>query len=179
MCKTIQMHGFPSNVSAEEARKFLEQHTGIQTVHAVEVENHKDGDSCTNVNVQFTDKKSVEIILDLVAQHLSYNGYVLNAIEIKPNILPKPTKIFAYNMDSIGVHFGCQTSKVKLGVLWEHPNASVKFGFRLRKMHIYFHYLSKDYKLQISSESISRIELHHSHGLNKQFLLFQVSFFVT
>ncbi|KAJ1418369.1 RNA-dependent RNA polymerase, eukaryotic-type [Sesbania bispinosa] len=173
MCKTIQIHGFPYNVSAEEVRKFVEQHTGIETVYAVEVVKHKDGDPWTHANVQFTDKKSVEAILLLVTQHLSYSGCVLNATEIKPDILPKP-RIFPYSMDDIVVHFGCQTSKEKLSVLWEHPNASVKLGSRLRKMYIFFHYLSKDYKLQISSESISRIELHHSHGLTKRLLLFQL-----
>lgn len=180
MCKSIQIHGFPSNVSAEEVRKFLEQHTGIQTVHAVEVGQHKDGDPWAHVNVQFTDKKCVETILDLVTtQHLSYSGYVLNVTETKSDILPK-SRNFAYSMDGIiGVHFGCQTSKEKLSVLWEHPNASVKFGARLRKIYIFFQYLSKDYKLQISCESISRIQLHQSHGLTKQLLLFQVSFLVT
>ncbi|XP_061371833.1 probable RNA-dependent RNA polymerase 1 [Gastrolobium bilobum] len=173
MCKTIQMHGFPSNVSAEEVRKFLEQHIGVQTVQAVEVVQHKEGDTMTHVNVQFTDKRSVETILLLVTQNLSYSDYVLNATEIKHDILPKP-RIFPYSMDDIVVHFGCQTSKEKLGVFWKHPNASVKFGSRLRKMYIFFHYLSMDYKLQISSESVSRIELHHSHGLTKKHLVFQL-----
>ncbi|KAK7387808.1 hypothetical protein VNO78_22602 [Psophocarpus tetragonolobus] len=174
MSKTIQMHGFPSNVSAEEVRKFLEQHTGPQTVHAVEVGQHK-GDPTTHVDVQFTDKKNVETILLLVTQQLSYSDCVLNATEIEHDILPKP-RIFPHSMDDIVVHFGCQTSKNKLSVLWEHPNASVKFGSRLRKMFMFFKYLSVDYKLQISFESISRIELHHSDDLTKKLLLFQVSF---
>ncbi|RDY14110.1 RNA-dependent RNA polymerase 1, partial [Mucuna pruriens] len=173
MCKTIQMHGFPSNESAEEVRKFLEQHTGPKTVHAVEVEQHKEGDPTTHVNVQFTDRKSVETILHLVTQHLSYSDYVLNATEIKHDILPKP-RIFPHSMDDVVVHFGCQTSKDKLSAFWEHPNASVKFGSRLRNMYIFFHYLSMDYKLQISSESISRIDLHHSDDLHKKLLLFQL-----
>jgi len=168
MCKTIQIHGFPSNVSAEEVMKFLEQHAGFQTVLAVEIKHHKD------VNVQFTDKKSVETILNLVTKHLSYSGNVLNATLIKPDILSKP-RIFAYNMDGVGIHFGCQTSKGKLSVLWEHSNASVKFGARLRKMYIFICYLSKDYKMQIDSESISRIEMHRSHCHTKKLLLFQVS----
>ncbi|CAJ1932682.1 unnamed protein product [Sphenostylis stenocarpa] len=173
MCKTIQMHGFPDTVSAEEVRKFLEQYTGPQTVHVVEVKQHKEKDSTTHVNVQFTDKKSVETILHLLTQHLSYGDSVLNATEIKQDILPKPRN-FPHSMDDIAVYFGCQTSKDKLSVLWEHPSASVKFGSRLRKMYIFFHYLSVDYKLQISSESISRIELHHSDDLTKKLLLFQL-----
>ena len=176
MCKTIQIHGFPSNVSAEEVMKFLEQHAGFQTVLAVEIKHHKDADSMTHVNVQFTDKKCVETILNFVTKHLSYSGNVLNATLIKPDILSKP-RIFAYNMDGVGIHFGCQTSKGKLSVLWEHSNASVKFGARLRKMYIFFRYLSKDYKMQINSESISRIEMHHSHCRTKKLFLFQVSCF--
>jgi RNA-dependent RNA polymerase len=119
----------------------LEQHAGFQTVLAVKIEQHKDEDSITHAKVQFTDKKSVETILNLVTsnKHLSYINYVLNATLIKPGILSKP-RIFAYNMEGIGIHFGCQTSKGKLNVLWEHSNASVKFGARLRKMYIFFHY---------------------------------------
>ncbi|KAK7310134.1 hypothetical protein RJT34_07433 [Clitoria ternatea] len=173
MCKTIQMHGFPSNVSAEGVKIFLEKHTGFQTVHAVEVGQHREGDPRTHVNVQFTDRKSVETILLLVTQNLSYSDHILNATEIKDSILPKP-RIFSYNMDGIVVHFGCQTSKDKLSVLWEHPNASVKFGSRSRKIYIFFQYLSMDYKLQISSESVSRIELHHSYDSSKKLLLFQL-----
>lgn len=174
MCKTIQLHGFPSNLSAKEVMKFLEQHTGFQTVLAVIIEKHND--PITHVNVQFTDKKCVETILNLVTkQHLCFNDTVLNAEVTKSDILPKP-RIFAYTMDGVGVHFGCQTSKAKLSVLWEHSNASVKFGSRLGKLYISFSYLSKDYKLQINSESISRIELHHSHCHTKNLLLFQVSF---
>jgi len=169
------MHGFPATVSAEEVRKFLEQNTGPQTVHAVEIEQLKEGDPTTHVNVKFTDKKSVETILLLVTQNLSYGDHVLNATEIKHDILPKQRN-FSHSLDDIAVHFGCQTSKNKLSVLWEHQSASVKFGFRLRKMFIFFHYLSVDYKLQISSESMSRIELHHSDDLTKKLLLFQVSF---
>lgn len=172
------MHGFPSNVSAEDVRKFLEQYAGFQTVLAIEIEQHKDGEPWRHVNIQFTEKRSVETILDLIAnKHLSYNSdYVLHSKVIKHDILPKP-RIFAYNMDAIGVHFGCQTSKGKHSVLWEHPNASVKFGARLRKMYMFFQYLSKDYKLMINLESISRIELHHSCCQTKKLLLFQVSFF--
>lgn len=175
MCKTIRMHGFPATVSAEEVRKFLEQNTGPQTVHAVEVEQLKEEDPTTHVNVKFTDKKSVETILLLVTQNLSYGVHVLNATEIERDLLPKQRN-FSHSLDDIAVHFGCQTSKNKLSVLWEHPSASVKFGSRLRKMYIFFHYLSVDYKLQISSESVSRIELHHSDDLTKKLLLFQVSF---
>ncbi|CAI8605424.1 unnamed protein product [Vicia faba] len=172
MCKTIQLHGFPSNLSAKEVMKFLEQHTGFQTVLAAMIEKHKD--SITRVNVQFIDKKSVETILNLVTkQHLCYNDTVVNAEVTKSDILPNP-KTFAYSMNGVGVHFGCQTSKTKLSVLWEHSNASVKFGSRLGKMYIFFSYLSKDYKLQISSESISRIELHRSHCHAKKLLLFQL-----
>ncbi|XP_027361274.1 probable RNA-dependent RNA polymerase 1 [Abrus precatorius] len=173
MCKTIQMHGFPSNVSAEEVCKFLEQHTGVQTVHAVEVGQHKEGDPTRNVNVQFTDRRSVETILLLVTHNLSYSDNVLNATEIEHDIVPKP-RIFPHSLDDIVVHFGCQTSKDKLSVLWDHPNASVKFGSRLRRMYIFFHYLSMDYKLQISSESIKCIQLHHSSDLTKKILLFQL-----
>ncbi|KAK7308653.1 hypothetical protein VNO77_42273 [Canavalia gladiata] len=173
MCKTIQMNGFPSKLSAEEVRKFLEQHTGVQTIHAIEVGQHKEGDPKTHVNVQFTDRKSVETILFLVSQQLTYGDYVLNAIEIKHDMLPKP-RIFSHSMDDVVVHFGSQTSKDKLSVLWEHPNASVKFGSRLRRMYIFFHYLSMDYKLQIFSENISHIELHHSQDLTKKLLLFQL-----
>ena len=83
----------------------MEQHAGFQTVLAVKIEQHKEEDSMTHVKVQFTDKKSVETILNLVTsnKHLSYINYVLNATLIKPGILSKP-RIFAYNMDGIGIH---------------------------------------------------------------------------
>lgn len=178
MSRTLKIFGFPSHVSPEEVKKFLEQHTGLQTVDAVEFGQQKEDDPWTHVNVQFTNRESVETILLLVSQHLSYSVFTLNAKEIQPDILAKP-RSFAYSIDDVVVHFGCQTSKEKLGVLWEHPKVSVQFGARLRKMYIFFHYLSTDYKLQISSESISRIELHQSHGFTNKLLLFQVSFAVT
>ncbi|XP_057445084.1 probable RNA-dependent RNA polymerase 1 [Lotus japonicus] len=173
MSRTLKIFGFPSHVSPEEVKKFLEQHTGLQTVDAVEFGQQKEDDPWTHVNVQFTNRESVETILLLVSQHLSYSVFTLNAKEIQPDILAKP-RSFAYSIDDVVVHFGCQTSKEKLGVLWEHPKVSVQFGARLRKMYIFFHYLSTDYKLQISSESISRIELHQSHGFTNKLLLFQL-----
>ncbi|KAL2347793.1 hypothetical protein Fmac_001793 [Flemingia macrophylla] len=173
MGKTIQMHGFPTSVLAEEVMNFLEQHTGSQTVHAVEVGQHEEGDSKAQVKVQFTERKSVEAILLLVTQRLSYNDYDLSATEIQHDIVSK-SRIFPHSMGDIVVHFGCQTSKDKLSALWEQPNASVKLGFKLRKMYIFFRYLSMDYKLQISSEIISRIELYRSDDLTKTLLVFQL-----
>ncbi|KAK9930040.1 hypothetical protein M0R45_027099 [Rubus argutus] len=70
--------------------------------------------------------------------------------------------------------FGCKISKEQFSVLWTNSDVSVIFGKELKKMYCFFSYDSIEYKLELPSETICRIELHRPRGQFAKFLLFQL-----
>ncbi|KAI3817148.1 hypothetical protein L1987_10937 [Smallanthus sonchifolius] len=77
-------------------------------------------------------------------------------------------------MEGATLHFGCQVSKECLSVLCKLENASVKFGFGLRKLYFGVPCFITSYKLQLSYENIWQVQLHCPRGVAARFLVIQL-----
>ena len=172
MGKTIRLYGFSSLENPKAVKIFLEQHTGEGTVCGVELGQHKT-DSRAHAKVQFTDTESAQTILNLADQRLWYNEDSYLKGECCLDLLPD-TRNFLSSIESITLHFGCQISMEKFSVFWKTENVTVKFGIGVRKLYFFFSYLSVEYKLDLSYESIWQSELHRRRGQTTQFLIIKV-----
>ncbi|PIA29089.1 hypothetical protein AQUCO_06300045v1 [Aquilegia coerulea] len=74
MVKTVQIHGFPTSVSAEDVKVFLETFTGTDTIHALKIGQSKGRPPRAFAIVQFTGRDNVEIITTLINKRLYYQG---------------------------------------------------------------------------------------------------------
>jgi RNA-dependent RNA polymerase len=77
-------------------------------------------------------------------------------------------------MDITALHFGYQISKETFSVLWKQEDVSVSFDSDRRKLFLFLSYLSEEYKLELSFDSIWQIKLHRPRGQATKFLLIQV-----
>ncbi|BBN67344.1 RNA-dependent RNA polymerase 1 [Prunus dulcis] len=174
MVKTIQLYGFSSSESPAAVTEFLEAYTGKGTVHAIKFLPPKDGKSRTLAIVQFTDAKFAGIIIPLAdARSLWYNKSYLKARKAKFDMVPN-SEIFEHCMELVQLHLGCQISEEQFSVLWARSDVLVKFGVGLKNIYLFFSYDSVDHKLEITSENVSQIELHHPRGQLTKFLLIQL-----
>lgn len=172
--KTIQLSGFPSNVSAQSVKVFLEQHTGEKSVYAIKIRQAKNGRAFAVV--QFTTLRQAESIISLANPRLWYGSSYLKAYEMELDIVPKP-RTFSHSMEHITLHFGCQISKEKFSVLWRVLGVSVNFGPGLRKLYLHLSYHQVEYRLELSYENVWKIQLHRPRGQTAKFLLIQVVWF--
>ncbi|ONI31847.1 hypothetical protein PRUPE_1G334500 [Prunus persica] len=174
MVKTIQLYGFSSSESPAAVTEFLEAYTGKGTVHAIKFLPPKDGKSRTLAIVQFTDAKFAGIIIPLAdARSLWYNKSYLKARKAKFDMVPN-SEIFEHCMELVQLHLGCQISEEQFSVLWTALDVSVKFGKEFKNIYLLLSLDAVEYKLEISSESIRQIELHHPRGQLPNFLLIQL-----
>jgi RNA-dependent RNA polymerase len=188
MGKTIQVYGFPHNISAEEVTTHLERHTGHGTIYALEVKQPRNGGTKSYARVQFTTSKSAADVISLTAMKQLWHGtyylkakelefnlgtYYLKAKELEFNLVPNP-KVYAHSMNGANLHFGCQVSANKFSVLWEKEDVSVKFGFGLRRLYFFFPHLGKEYKLELLYENIWQIELHRPLRIPLKYLVIQL-----
>lgn len=174
MGRTIQLYGFYSPISAKAVKDFLEQYLGKMTVYAVEIQKPRVGEQRTCANVQFTSECDGEEIIYLAnSRSLWYGDSYLKALERDSDIVPN-SKVFQHCLDNVNLHFGCQTSEDMFTALWESPNASVKFGFGMRKLFFFLTYDCVDYMLELSYENIWQIQLHQPRGQTRKYLVIQV-----
>ncbi|XP_042502457.1 probable RNA-dependent RNA polymerase 1 [Macadamia integrifolia] len=177
MGKTIQLSGFPANVTAEAVKKFLEVYTGIGTVYAlkIRIQNPRsDGRTFAFAIVQFTSAESAEMITSLVNQRLYYGTTYLKVWEVKSDIVPKPRPSIL-TLEHTILHFGCQVSGDQFSVLWSGQNVMVNFGFELRKIYFFLSHGGVEYKLELAYEDIWQIQLRCPSSQNRcKFLLIQV-----
>lgn len=178
MVKTVELYGFCCVQSPEAVTEFVEKHTGKGTVYAVKV-FHKDGKTRASAMVQFTHAEFAEMILTLAGDHLRrtvlYGKSNVKATEMKFDMVPD-SKTFQPSMEIVKLHFGCQISKERFSVLLTLSDVLVKFGMILKHFYFFFSYDSIEYKLEISYDNVSQIELHRPHGQLAKFLLIQVWF---
>ncbi|KAM0039318.1 putative RNA-directed RNA polymerase [Helianthus debilis subsp. tardiflorus] len=80
------------------------------------------------------------------SRQLWYGRCYLKAWKKDIDLVQKPRQ-FAFEMEGATLHFGCQVSKTSLSVLCEMENASVKFGFGLRKLYFGVSEFMTSYKL--------------------------------
>lgn len=172
--KTIQVSGFPSHVTANQAREFIEGVTGEGTIYALKLRPPKNGGSRSFAIVQFTAAEHAEAIVQKANNpvRLWFGRNYLQAREMERDIIPKPRTIL-HNLQNVVMHFGCQVSKDKFSVLWRSTNVSVDFGIGLRKLNFYVPY-GLEYRLQLSYENVWQIELHRPRGPISTYLLIQV-----
>ncbi|XVE74536.1 hypothetical protein DITRI_Ditri12bG0024900 [Diplodiscus trichospermus] len=172
MGKTIQVSGFPSSVSAEEVKTFLESHTGKETVYALKIRQQKNGGRKYAI-VQFTKIRYAELIIERTRQRLFYGTSYLKAREMENDIVPKP-RTFLHTMEHVKVHFGCQVSNEKFYVLWNAADVTVNFGTGMRKLQFLLSHRQLEYKLELFYENIWQIELHRSRYQTSKYLLIQL-----
>lgn len=173
MGKTIHLYGFPSPVSAEAVKEFLELHTGKGTVYAIKVRQTKNGGPRAYAIVQFTAARYAEHIISLSNQRLWYGMSYLKARKMEQDMVPKP-RMSLYRMDNLQLHFGCQISKEKFSTFWTKAGVYLNFGIGMRKLHFMLSHDEVEYKLELSYENIWQIELHFRRGQATKYLLIQV-----
>ncbi|XP_050232388.1 RNA-dependent RNA polymerase 1 [Mercurialis annua] len=173
MGKTIQVYGFPSSVTAEAVKQFLEGYTGKDTVYAIKVRDTKTEGTRKYAIVQFSTVKNAEHILTLTKTRLWYGASYLNARTMNNDIVPKP-RSFLCSMEHVTLNFGCQISKERFSTLWKKEDVSVKFAFGLRKIHFFLSHRRVSYKLDLSYENIWQIELHRPPSQSVKYLVIQL-----
>ncbi|KAG2701610.1 hypothetical protein I3760_06G053400 [Carya illinoinensis] len=149
MGKTIHLSGFPSSVTAQEVKEFLERHTGEGTVYAIKIRPNKSGVQRANATRSF-----------------------LKAWEMECDIVPKP-RTTLHSLENTTLHFGCQISNEKFSILWRAVNVSVNFGTGFRKFQFVLLHNYVEYRLELSYENIWQIELHRPRGQTAKYLLIQ------
>lgn len=176
MSKTLQLSGFPSTVTAKDVATYLENKFGEQTICALKIRQFKSGGARCYAIVQFTSVRIADLILSLSQppKKLWFGSNFLKVRVMENDIVPKP-RTYQHKMDDITLHVGCQTSTDKFQALWTGKNVSLSFGSGLRKLSFVFKYINKEYKLELSYESIWQIELRRPRGEYLKYLLIQVS----
>ncbi|PIA63823.1 hypothetical protein AQUCO_00201271v1 [Aquilegia coerulea] len=172
MGRTIQVSGFPSNVTAQLVKEFLETHAGEDSIYALKVRPQKSkGPPRALAVVQFTSTRGAETISSY--QRLYYGTSCLNVRNMERDIVPKP-RVMMLSLDVTALHFGCQVSDENFKVFWTEVNAVMNFGFGLRKVEVLLSHEHKDYKLELSYDSIWQIQLRRSRSLMANILVIQV-----
>ncbi|PIA29088.1 hypothetical protein AQUCO_06300044v1 [Aquilegia coerulea] len=173
MGRTILVYGFPSNVTAQLVKEFLETHAGEDSIYALKVRPQKSKGSNPRAFavVQFTSTRGAETISSY--ERLYYGASCLNVRNMKRDIVPDP-RIMMLSLDVTALHFGCQVSDENFKVFWTEVNAVMNFGFGLRKVEVLLSHEHKDYKLELSYDSIWQIQLRRSPSLMAKILVIQV-----
>ncbi|CAN0876581.1 RNA-dependent RNA polymerase 1 [Linum grandiflorum] len=169
MGKTVQVYGFPSNVTAEEAKSFLERHTGAGTVEALKMTN---GGPRLCATVQFSTIEMAAYIISKTMQ-LYYGRSYLKTRPCERDIIPKP-RTYLHVIESAVLHFGCQTSVDKFSDLWRSADVLMRFGQGMRKLHFLLSHHGTEYRLDLSYDNIWQIELHRPRGQFVKYLVFQL-----
>ncbi|KAL8137504.1 hypothetical protein V2J09_003505 [Rumex salicifolius] len=172
MVKTIQVSGFPSSVSAEQAKEFLENHVGKNKVVALKIRQFKSGASRAYVIVQFESERDAEGLLNY-GSTIWYGRSYLKIREMEKDIIPKP-RTYLQTIEPIELNFGCQVSRDKFMVLWRGRNVRLNVGFGLRKLYFYVIHHYREYKVELTYENIWQIQQCHQRGLSSKYLLIQL-----
>ncbi|KAL8258072.1 hypothetical protein R6Q59_030113 [Mikania micrantha] len=174
MGKTVDISGFPTLEYADVIKTTLERYTGIGSIEAVEVKQ-KNAGARAYARVQFTTRSKAERVIYLANNNqLWYGRSYLKAWEKDIDLVQKPRQ-FAFEMEGVTVHFGCQVSKESLPVLCELKRTTVKFGFGLRKIYFGVPWSRTTYKLQLSYENIWQVQLHCPRADSASFLVIQTT----
>ncbi|KAK1387086.1 RNA-dependent RNA polymerase [Heracleum sosnowskyi] len=177
MGRTIHVSGFRYLVPAEDLKELLEKYTGKDTVYALEVKESRTQGNAPYARIQFINSQNAEYIIALADQRrLWYGTRYLKAWAKDIDIIKKPrVRTVVDQMEHATLHFGCQISKQRFSVFWKKTDVSVQFGSGLHKFYFSMSHESVDYKLQLSSENIWKIELRHPRGQIKKFILIQLT----
>nr|GMD26579.1 probable RNA-dependent RNA polymerase 1 [Ipomoea batatas] len=175
MGKTIQVFGFPELVSADASKQCLEEHTGKETIFALQMKMTKGTNAKPFAIVQFKTEESADQILDLANNRhktLYYGESLLTAKKVETPIVEP--RIYAHEIDTTPVCFGCQISEDRFCVLWRKVNVGVKFGIGFKYVSLFLFYDNDQYKFLLSYEDIWRVTQHFPRGKNSKFLVIQL-----
>ncbi|KAL6185715.1 hypothetical protein ACLB2K_041842 [Fragaria x ananassa] len=165
MVKTVSLYELPTVESSEAVTKFLEEYTGKGTVLSVNVLPPKDGASRSSAIVEFTTAECAEKILASADDRsLWYGESYLKAREWKRSTVLE---------ELVTLHLGCKISEEKFSVLWTKSDVSVTFGMELKNVQLTFSNDGVEYKLELPSDTICRIDLHCPCDQFRKFLLIQ------
>ncbi|XP_054809946.1 RNA-dependent RNA polymerase 1 [Prosopis cineraria] len=173
MGRTIELSGFPRNVSVSAIKPFVEKMTGEDTVYAIKIRQGKGKFPRAYAIIQFTDAKHASYLTSLPEKTIWYENSYLKARVLEKDIVPKP-RTFLHSLEGVKLHFGCQISKERFYILWKAVTTEVNFGIGMRKIQFVLSYRGEDYKLELSYENIWQIELHRPHGETAEYLLIQL-----
>ncbi|KAL4297423.1 hypothetical protein GQ457_12G004680 [Hibiscus cannabinus] len=145
MGKSIQVYGFPPNITALEVKTFLENYTGIGTVFAVKIRPTK---AKAYALVQFTKTADAERITSLASQGLWCPSSQLEVREMETELVSNP-KFYLHTTEAGIMHFGCKVSEEKTLVLWTANNVTVKFVLAMKKLLFLLSYVGLEHKLEL------------------------------
>ncbi|RZC80987.1 hypothetical protein C5167_043569 [Papaver somniferum] len=184
MGRTIHIYGFPSYVTAELIKDFLEDYTGKGSVYALQVTipKNKGPNPRAYADIQFTTTQNADYMSLLInqPQRLSYGTSYLKVFGRDRDIIPKP-RVSMFHLKVPTLHFGCQVSNDCFYTLCKTKDVSVDFGFGFRKLCFLLSYKDPlkikpvNYKLELSYESIWEIQLRRPKNLSSQFLIIQMN----
>ncbi|KAF7808597.1 RNA-dependent RNA polymerase 1 [Senna tora] len=174
MGRTIELYGFPSNVTWFDVQTFVENYTGKGTIDAIKIRQGKGRKARAFAIIQFTTTKEASVIISLANRiSMYYGSSYLKARELEKDIVSKPRTLL-HSLEDVKLHFGCQISKEGFCFLWTKVKVRVEFGIRMKKLHFFLSHEGVDYKLELSYENIWQIELHRSREQNRKYLLIQL-----
>ncbi|CAJ2674324.1 unnamed protein product [Trifolium pratense] len=176
--KTIQLRGFPNDVTALDVKRLVEKYTGEGSVFATIIRECKGRDKKSFANIQFTTAEHATDMMALPSpvRHLlalRYGSYDFKVLEMERDIVPKPREVLAC-LDDVKLYFGCQISKERFSVLWNESDVRVEFGIGMRKWRFSMRHNDRKFKLELSYENIWKIELHQPQGKTAKYLLIQL-----
>ncbi|KAL5721912.1 RNA-directed RNA polymerase [Ranunculus cassubicifolius] len=178
MGPTVQIYGFPTKVTAEDVKIFLETHTGDKTIRALKIKQSQNQGSNPRAYaiVQYTDTDCVTVISAKINanERLYYGNFYLKIYPMERDIIPKPN-VSMLKVELSTVHFGNQVSKNRFLALWKGTSVAVNFGAGLRKMEFLLTHCSKEYRLEFSYDNIWQIQLQSPWNHKTKFLLIQVT----
>ncbi|KAJ4974442.1 hypothetical protein NE237_007616 [Protea cynaroides] len=174
MGKTIHLSGFPSHVTLEAVKTFIESHTGNGTVYALKIRPVKnqrsDKKEFAFAIVQFTTAESAQLITSLVNKRLKYRNSFLKVWDVERDIVIEPMPS-VLTLENTILHFGYRVSGDKFSVLYTRENVEVNFGFDMQKIYFFLSDGGVEYKLELCYEDIRKIQLRCPHDQSRYKIL--------
>ncbi|XP_038875555.1 probable RNA-dependent RNA polymerase 1 [Benincasa hispida] len=176
MGKTIEIYGFRPEVTVDEVKEFLENHTGDGTVLTVRISKPKDEKTrFTFVTVRFKSELAAEYIVEKATaaeKKLWFGSSYLKAREVE-RASPARGGGEMERMEDVKGHLGSLISKDKMRVIWEGENWNVEFGIGVRKLSFYLSY-EVEYKMELAFENILGVEFRCPLNQPSKFFLIQL-----
>ncbi|CAK9311357.1 unnamed protein product [Citrullus colocynthis] len=178
MGKTIEIYGFRPEVTVDEVKEFLENHTGDGTVSTVRISKPKDEKArFTFATVRFGSKLAAEYIVakaTAAEKQLWFRGWYLKARDVERSVAPARGGGEMERMEDVKAHLGSLISEETMRVIWERKNWSVEFGNGVRKLCFYLSYELHDYKMELCFQNILSVELRCPLNQPSKFFLIQL-----
>ncbi|XP_023549735.1 probable RNA-dependent RNA polymerase 1 [Cucurbita pepo subsp. pepo] len=180
MGKTIEIFGFPAQVTADEVKEFIENHTGDGTVLTVRISKPNDEKArFTFATVRFTSKLGGEYVVAQAAaeKRLWFGSLYLKARKVEREI--KTTAAARVHgelerMENVNVQWGNLVSKEEMKVIWKGEKWSVEYGIGVRKLGFYLSYEGVEYKMELCFENILGVQLRCSDDRGSKHFLIQL-----